>query len=233
MKIAAIHQPNFIPWCGYFSKILQADTFIFLDDAQYTKNSYINRNRIKTQHGDLWLTVPVLTSGKSGQLINEVRIDNRKKWQKKHLGTLSQNYKKAPNYNEVFGIIEKHYNEKHDTLLGLNISLIKNICDYLGIKSQFLKSSDINVQGIASERLKNLCHAVNADMYLHGKGGLNYQDEEAFTEAGIKTRFLNFKAKQYSQLWGDFLENLSILDALFNLGKNSINHLVTDETRNK
>ena len=85
-KIVAIHQPNFLPWIGYFYKIVKSDIFVFLDNVQYTKNSFINRNKIKTSQGEMWLTVPVSFS--FGQLIRKVRINNLVDWQKKHLRRL-------------------------------------------------------------------------------------------------------------------------------------------------
>ncbi len=120
--IVAIHQPNFWPWIAYFYKILRCDTFVFLDNVQYTKNSFINRNKIKTSQGYIWLTVPV--SFNFGQKILEVKINNNTDWRKKHLKTLELNYKKAIFFEEIYEIIkEVYYKEEWLYLIDLNIDL--------------------------------------------------------------------------------------------------------------
>jgi len=122
--IISIHQPNFLPWIGYFYKLVRSDIFVFLDNVQYTKNSFINRNRIKTPQGALWLTVPV--TFKFGQLINEVRINNQTDWRKKHLKTLEMNYRKAKFFEEVFNRIKQiYYSKDWQNLCEFNVSLMK------------------------------------------------------------------------------------------------------------
>ncbi len=220
--IVAIHQPNFLPWIGYFYKILKCDTFVFLDNVQYTKNSFINRNKIKTSQGELWLTVPVTFS--FGQKILEVRINNNSDWRKKHLKTFELNYKKASFFEEIYEMIKNvYYEDDWLYLADLNIALILTISDYLGIKRKFIKASELEAEGKSTELLISIVKKLNGDVYLSGFGGAKYQEETAFEESGIKLLYYDFQHPIYKQLWGDFIPNLSVIDLLFNCGKDSVN----------
>lgn len=219
--IVAIHQPNFLPWIGYFYKILKCDIFVFLDNVQYTKNSFINRNKIKTSQGEMWLTVPV--SFDFGQKILEVKINNNSDWKEKHIKTLELNYKKAPFFKEIYEMIKGIYNEKKWTyLVDLNITLILEICNYLDIRRKFIRASDLEVEGKSTELLISIVKKLGGDMYLSGFGGAKYQEEELFEKSNIKLQYYNFKHPIYNQLWGEFISNLSILDLLFNYGKSTL-----------
>lgn len=221
--IVAIHQPNFIPWLGYFYKIARADVFVMLDDVQYTKNSFINRNRIKTPQGELWLTLPVIHSGRFGQLINSVKIQNPDNIFKKIKKTITANYGKAPFFNEVFRIIETGFYPT-DSLAEINEAMIKQILNYLGIEKKLVRSSELDIKGAkSSKRLVEICKSLNADTYLAGFGSSNYQKDSLFLEKGIQPVVYDFKHPEYNQLWGEFVYNLSILDILFNMSVPDIN----------
>ncbi|MFB0564869.1 MAG: WbqC family protein [Candidatus Aminicenantaceae bacterium] len=223
MKIVAIHQPNYLPWAGYFYKILKCDTFVFLDNVQYEKSSFINRNRIKTSQGAAWLTVDVITKNRFGQFINEVEINNRVSWAKKHWRSISQNYSKAPNFDAYRDFFENTYQRNWEKLVDLNKYLIVAICEIIGIKdTTILDASELDVQGKGTELLINTSKAVNADVYLSGFGGAKYMEEDAFNNAGIKLKYYDFKHPVYTQLFGEFIPNLSIIDLLFNEGEKSI-----------
>jgi len=216
--IITIHQPNFLPWIGYFYKILKCERFVFLDNVQYTKNSFINRNKIKTSQGELWLTVPV--SFHFGQKIFEVKIDNSFDWRKKHLKTLELNYRKAPFFDEIYSLIEEvYYKDGWESISDLNIELILKICNYLNIEREFIRSSDLGVDGKATELLISIVKELNGKVYLSGFGGAKYQEERLFEEAGIKLVYYDFQHPIYNQLYGSFIPNLSIIDLLFNSGK--------------
>lgn len=220
--IAAIHQPNFLPWIGYFYKIINSDVFILLDDVQYTKNSFINRNKIKTQNGEQWLTIPVKHTGHFGDLIKDISIDSAEKAEKKIKGTLIGSYKKAKYFDEVFNFLEFSF-AKESGISSLNDKLIKKVCIYLGINTKIIKSSDLNLsENNSTDKLVNICKDLGADKYLAGFGSKNYQDNEKFKQAGIECEVYDFKHPVYQQLWGDFIPNLSIIDLLFNFGNNSI-----------
>jgi len=223
MMIAAIHQPNYLPWAGYFYKIDKCDVFVFLDNVQYTKNSFINRNRIKTAQGAQWLTVGVLTKGHLGQLISQVEIDNNVPWGAIHGKTIHQNYAKAPGFDKYRAFFEDVYRRGWEKLADLNETLVKLVCGILGTGSrvEFVRASELGVTGRDTELLINICRAVGADTYLSGFGGAKYQAEKEFEEAGIQLKYYDFQHPNYRQLWGDFIPDLSIIDLLFNEGDKS------------
>lgn len=224
-RIIAIHQPNFLPWLGFFYKILKSDVFVFLDNVQFSKNSYTNRVKIKTPVGEQWLTVPIFQN--FGQIIKEVKINNSINWREKHLKTLEMNYKKSGFFSEVISIIEKIYYSNHWVFLSeLNIDLIFAICDYLGIKNNFCLASELNITGKSTELLISIVKNLRGNVYLSGSGGINYQDEMMFEKNSISLIYSDFNHPKYTQLWSaEFIKGLSIIDLLFNYGKKSINIL--------
>ena len=218
-KIIAIHQPNFIPWVGYFYKILKSDEFVLLDDVQFTKNGFTNRNQVKTPQGAQWLTLPVLQKGKFGQNIDEIAIAQPDHTIQKVLRTVEGNYKKAPFFNEYFPEFEKCLRNNGDKLAAVNIALIKWVCVSLEIKTPLVISSDLKAEGESTMRLINICKKRNAGKYLSGFGGNKYQEAELYKTHDIELTMTNFKHPQYKQLWGDFIPNMSVIDILFNCGK--------------
>lgn len=220
--IVGIHQPNFIPWSGYFYKMAKSDLFIYLDDVQYTKNSYQNRVKIKTSQGDNWLTLPIVH--KYGQLTNEVRLNTSDKWQEKHIKTIEFNYKKSINFKPVFAILsESYYAQDWKFMSDFNIFLIEKLCNYIGIGTKTIKSSELNVSGTSTERLVNLIKATGCTEYLSGFGAANYQDVQMFKDYGIELKYSEFIHPKYEQLWGEFTAGLSIIDMLFNCDPRMIN----------
>jgi hypothetical protein len=221
--LIAIHQPNFLPWLGYFYKLARVDAFVFLDSVPYSKNSFSNRNRIKTQAGMQWLTVPVCTSGKHGQSIEKLMTNPDENWKRKHLNALITSYGRAEHFNEVFGILRAQYGSVEDRtyLADFNITLIRVICDYLGIAPHFYRSSELCVLGQSTELLVNICQRLGAKYYLAGAGALKYQEDVRFEDAGVHVTFSDFISCPYSQLWGSFVPALSVVDALMNCGKDT------------
>ncbi|HEC91837.1 MAG TPA: hypothetical protein ENI51_02415 [Candidatus Atribacteria bacterium] len=218
--IVGIHQPNFLPWLGYFYKIDRSDVFVLLDNVQYTKNSFINRNRIKTPQGAIWLTVPV--SFRFGQLINEVKINNKTNWREKHLKTLEMNYKRAVFFEDVFKIIKEiYYLKDWQNLSDFNIRLISAMLSYIGLDKALIKSSSLDVKGKSTELHIQIIKKVGGNIYLSGFGGKKYQEEKLFKKERIELVYYNFSHPTYKQLWGDFIPNLSIIDLLFNMGPES------------
>lgn len=218
----AIHQPNFIPWLGFFYKIKHCDIFVLLDDVQYTKNSLINRNKIKTTQGEQWVTMPVLHSGSFGQCINETRLLMSEKHYLKFLRSLQMNYSKAPFYEEIITLLSID-DFSCDILSSFNESLIRIIARYLEIQTLIIKSSDLEgIEGCSTNRLISICKHLGADKYLAGLGSRNYQDDSLFLEAGIDPIISSFSYPLYEQLHGSFLPNLSIVDVLMNNGKRTL-----------
>ncbi len=211
--IISIHQPNFLPWLGYFHKIRMADVHVFLDDVQFTKNSYINRTRIKTPNGPYWLTVPVKVT--LGMKINEVGISDRR-WLEKACKTIECFYKKTPHFDFLYEELVMALSANYENLASMNIALIKKICDLLGLEKTFVCSSDFPSELKADDRLIELIKKIDGHTYISGAGGKNYQSDNKFEENSINLVYSDFKYPEYTQPWGEFVPGLSIIDYLFN-----------------
>lgn len=221
MKVA-IHQPQYLPWLGYFDKMDQADCFVLLDDVQFTKNEWQNRNRIKAAADWQWLTVPVLH--RFPQRINEVRINQADPWSRKHLRTLVSNYTSAPFFNLHRPFFEEIYAREWTLLLDLNLVAITYLVEALGIRTKLVLASSLPVPaGVeATERLIAICRAVGGDTYLSGVGGRGYLDLALFEEAAIQIVFQAFHTRPYPQRFGAFVPDLSAVDLLFNCDSDSL-----------
>lgn len=218
--MVSIHQPQYMPWIGYIDKIDRSDVFILLDNVQYKKNEWQNRNRIKTAQGWQWITVPVLYS--FPEKINEVRINNRVDWRRKHLVAIETNYRRAPYFSKYFPYLEDIYRKEWERLVDINITLIKTLVDLFGIRKKILIASEFKTRDEPDGRLIDLCKAVGANTYLSGKDGPKYMDMDAFEKAGINVIIQDFKHPVYPQLYGKFEPNLSSIDLLFNCGEEGI-----------
>ena len=203
---------------GYFHKIFNSDIFVLFDDAKYSKNSYINRNKIKIPDGELWLTVPV-TKESHNLSIKYVKIaDNN--WRGSHLKNIINYYKKTDYFHELETLFYKIYKSDWIKLNELNEFIIKNICSELMIETNILKSSDLNIKDEIN--ICSICEKLNADAYLSGIGGKKYMEEkgllDCFNKFGIDVKYQKFEFPIYKQKYGDFIPNLSIIDTLCNIG---------------
>ena len=223
--IVSVHKPQYLPWIGYFHKIAHSDVFVFLDNVQYKKREFQNRNKIRTKEGWLWLTVPVITKGRFTQNMKEVLIDNTSNWHKKHWQSIEMNYSKAKYFNEYKEFFKSLYEKEWDKLIDLNVFIIKYINELLNIKIPVYYESDLNIEGEKTTRIINICKKLNADTYLSGIGGKEYLIEEEFIKTGIKLIYQNFKHPVYTQVYPGFEPFMSIVDLLFNCGKESKNLL--------
>lgn len=219
-KKVAILQSNYIPWKGYFDLIAAVDEFILYDDMQFTRRDWRNRNQIKTPQGVQWLTVPVQVKGKYHQKIKETEIDGTA-WAVEHWKALSQNYRRAPNFNEIAAWLEPLYlAQKYTHLSQLNNQFLVAICEYLGIKTRISNSSNFQLLEGKTERLADLCAQVGGTEYISGPSAKEYVVENVFTERGIQLTWFDYAGyPEYPQLWGDFTHGVTILDLLFNVGK--------------
>jgi hypothetical protein len=224
MSVVAIHQPNYVPWAGYFYKIAISDTFVFLDDVQFTKGGFINRNKIKTSQGVKWLSIPVHT--RIGWTLREVRW-SRPDWPEKHMKTLRSAYGKAPFFEETCSwMADMVCAQPADNIADLNIRMIESLSKQLDLQCSFRCSSEFRVSKERDMRLVELTKMAGGDVYLSGYGGGTYQDANIFERAGIDVRYYDFASQQYSQLWGRFESGLSILDMLFNCGFEGASRIV-------
>jgi len=226
--IVSIHQPQYLPWLGYFDKIERSDAFVFLDNVQFKKNEWQNRNKVKTDQRWQWLTIPVIH--KFGQKINEVKINNTVRWGKKHLTALLNHYSKAPFFKEYFGFFEQTYAQQWLYLVDVNIHIIRFLAKALNISNtEFILSSKHESREEPTERLIDLCKLVGGDVYLSGKDGAKYLDLDAFEKEGIQVIFQDYAHPQYPQLYGNFEPYLSVIDLLFNCGPESLSILKKGE----
>ena len=227
MKIA-IHQPNYIPWIGYFDKMAKSDIFVLFDDVQFPRGKeFANRNRIKTPQGALWLTVPVKNKG-SILKINEIEINNDIDWNIKHQKTIKTFYTNSPFFHEYEQKFENILLDKWTKLCNLNVELIKLIVSILKIDTKLVFSSELKAEGEGTEKILNILKLLDANEYLttHGPGAQRYLDEDIFRKNSIKLLFHDFKHPVYSQLFGEFIPNLSICDLLFNVCPSSKEYFI-------
>ena len=226
MKTVAILQSNYVPWRGYFDLIAAVDEFIVYDEVQYTKHDWRNRNLIKTPHGPQWLTVPVKSSGLLGQTVREAEVAGLG-WAVKHWKSLEANYRRAPHFDEVAGLLRPVYLEgEHRYLSVLNRRLIDLVCGSLGIATRIVDARDYRLEGDRNERLICLCRQAGATRYLSGPAASSYLDERRFAEAGIAVEWFDYDGyADYPQLWGAFEPRVSVLDLLFNCGPRAAQYL--------
>lgn len=219
MTLISIRQPGYLPYVGFFKKIESSDIFVFLDDVQFEKNDWDNRNKIKTIDGSAWLTIPVIH--KFGLKLNEITIANNQDWNNKHRKTIDTNYQKAEFFNDYWKDIESILNKRWEKLIDLNFEFIKYFMKKLEITTPTIKSSELKIEQTGSERLLKICEKLNADTYLSGELGRNYLNEEIFLENNIEIIYEKFIHPVYRQIHGEFLPNMAIIDLIFNEGKNA------------
>ncbi len=226
--IVSINQPAYLPWLGYFHRIAISDVHIILDHVQFEKNSYTNRNKIRTKDGWRWITVPVRTKGLFGNLeINTLKIVENNKWKKKHCSTIEANYVKADYFKENDWLPESISNCASLEFNNLIKRLTHQILNVMNINTKILYSSDLCVDGVKDELIFNLCKKVGATIYISGPFGRSYLDENRFKENGIQVVYHDYHHPRYPQVYSGFEPYMSIIDLLFNCGPKSFD-IMTD-----
>jgi hypothetical protein len=219
--IISIHQPNYIPWLGYFYKIYKSDIFVLLDNVQFPKESPAARNFIKGKDGSkVLLTVSVKKSKGAFQNYNELELDYSTKWNIKHLNQLKDAYIKAPFFKDIFPEFEMILKQPYTNLAELNIKIIKWVIEKLNIKTRLETASEFDdgSLGTKNDRNLNICLHFGAASYLSGAGAKKYNDESLYKENNVELIYSDYSGRAYPQINGDFVPNLSVLDALFNIG---------------
>jgi hypothetical protein len=226
LKKVAILQSNYIPWKGYFDIISAVDEFILYDDMQYTRRDWRNRNQIMTPQGVQWLTVPVLVKGKYLQKIRETEIQGFE-WAAAHWKVIAQNYRRAPHFAEIASWLEPLYLGRTYTHISqLNRRFIEAICIYLGIKTTITNSWDYTLLDGKTERLANLCLQAGGTEYISGPAAKQYVDEKVFADMGVQLTWFDYTGyPEYPQLWDEFAHGVTILDLLFNCGKDASRYM--------
>ncbi len=221
MTTCVILQPSYIPWRGYFHQVYKADIFVFYDDVQYDKHGWRNRNRIKTQNGSRWLTIPVLHKGALSEhlLIKDMLIDDSKDWRKKHWATIQQAYAKAPCFSQYESLVKGFYQHEPELLADFTIELTIALATALGIhNTRFLRSSSLSISGTKTDRLVSILQTLGADHYISGPAAKEYLEEEKLSYQGISLEYMTYDYPEYPQLYSPFDSKVSILDLLFMTG---------------
>lgn len=218
--IVGIHQPNYLPYLGFFDKLRKSDVFIIYDDAQFSKGDFQHRNKIRIYHGWEWLTVPV---EKKHIPINQIKIKNNVKisglnWQEAHFKEIHDNYRKAPYYRKYEKDIQRIYEQKYDMLIDINIKLIEFLMKSFEIDTEIIFSSEFGFNSKSTEKLVDLVSAIEGDVYLSGPMGKNYLELQLFKEKDIQVTYQEFKHPAYQQQYDVFEPNMSAVDALLNIG---------------
>lgn len=217
--IVSINQPAYLPWLGYFHRIAVSDLHIVLDHVQFEKNSFCNRNKVRTKDGAAWLTVPLATKGRFGDLaIHTLEFAPHDSWQKKHWNTLRMNYAKAPCFASMAPAYERLYSQSWPSFMPMLRAFLEQHLRHLGMTTPLRYSSEMNVTGTKSDLVLNLCREVNADTYLSGALGRDYLDEASFARSGIEVRYQDYAHPTYAQCHPEFVPCLGVLDLLFNHG---------------
>jgi hypothetical protein len=219
--VLVVSQPTFLPWIGLFEQIRLADVFIHYDDVQLPQGrSFISRVQIKTSNGVSWLTAPI-DHARSGKLISDVILVSHEDWRATHLKTLRHTYARTPHFDLMFELAERIFGFVTDHLSEFNINAIEKMSQWLGLSPKFLRSSSTGVEGSSTERLLGLCRYAGCDTYVTGHGALEYLDHQLLEDAGITTRYMDYRKIEYPQQHGEFTPYVSILDAIANYGERS------------
>ena len=220
MSIVCIHQPDFVPYLGFFHRLLIADHFILLDDVQFIRRGWHHRDRIKSRNGSVWLTLS-LCKGDYHQRIDQVMLSADTKWIDNNLNLISDSYAKARYFNEVFPRVEAIYRAEHKRMIDFNRAFLELAMESFEIDIPISYASDFSIKSNGSQRLLALVQEIGSDAYLTGTGSKAYLEEEIFTAAGIQVVWQNFKHPTYPQLYDEFEPMLSCLDVMFNCGRSA------------
>ena len=217
-RTVSIHQPAYLPWLGYFDKIRQADCFVYLDTVQFQKQSFQNRNKIRTADGWAWLTVPVETKGKLyDTALKDLTINNRIDWRRKHRAAIEMNYRKAPCFETVMHWLAQFYDRDWPRLSDLCFEMTQTFNRALDIETKILKSSAMQgLDGSKGDLVLNICRALGAERYLSGSLGRGYLDADAFEQAGIELVYQDYAHPSYRQIYPGFEPYMAVIDLLMN-----------------
>lgn len=223
-------QPSYLPWIGYFEQMIRADQFVFLDDIQFTRRDWRNRNKIRTSGGWAWLTVPVEQKNRYTQLLKEARVDNSINWKKKHREAIRLNYSRAPFFETYYPYFESVYSKQWEFLIDLCYETTAYLMEALNITTPTSKSSDLSVQGRKADLILNICRKMGATHYLTGSLAHDYLSKEDFSREKIELEYQKYNHPEYPQRYPGFVPYLSLVDILFNVGDKSrdmLTHSIT------
>jgi hypothetical protein len=217
-RIVSIHQPAYLPWLGYLDRIRRSDVFVFLDNVQFQRNSFQNRNKVRTARGWTWLTVPLLTKGHTKSVLTDIEIDANQPWQRKHLATISQSYAGAPFRDRVMSWLAPFYAREWTRLADLCWAMLQAHLAELNIETQLVRACDMDNRGMRkSDLVLDLCRQLEATIYISGPQGRGYIDEVSFAAAGIELRYDEYHHPVYPQCQGEFESHMAAIDLMMNV----------------
>lgn len=225
-KVCAIHQPNFFPWLGYFYKIKNSDIFVFHDDTEISKKAVTRRVKFNSKEGDWWASIP--TNSKSA-LICEIEISQQNPWKDKLYKRIQYEYQKAPFFDKYIEHFHECLYDNENNLSKYNINGIKKISELLGLENNFILSSSLELNSKSTEKEIETLLKVEANEYLSGMGAHGYQVDELFKENKLKLKYTNFNEPSYFQVHNNNNFGLSVWDALFNIGKDEVNKIISNK----
>lgn len=215
--ISCVHQPNYIPWMGLFHKIARCDAWVVMDDVQFSKQGYTSRNWIKSPNGALLLVVPV-KKGAHTLPICRVRIANEQPWKRKHMLSIEASYKQSPYFDSYWNELKAIYYRDWEYLAELNMAIIDYILDSMRISVTRIMASTLDCTGQETQRIVDICKKTGTKVYVSGQGAKSYLDVNMMEANGVQVVFDKYSSPLYKQQWGEFIPNISAIDALFNLG---------------
>ncbi|TMO63268.1 WbqC family protein [Pseudoalteromonas aurantia] len=230
--ILAVMQPTYIPWLGYFDLINSADQFLFLDDVKLEKSDWHVRNKIKGNQGEIMLSQVVSTpNGRMGSVICDTEFKEKHPWRKKHLKSIEMNYRKAPFFNSIFGVIQQYFLNECNNLADFNIGLTQVFLKSLEIQTSVNRSSKLpKIAGVKDERLANFCDFFKSDKYLSPRGASAYIERHSpgglLAKSGVEVFYQQFEHPKYYQCYPPFVSHLGVVDALMNLGADQTKQLI-------
>lgn len=229
-KTVVIHQPDFIPYLGFFQRFLTADLFIVQDAVQFSKRGWTHRDKIKTLAGESWLTISLRRSPHTTP-INQLELSTSDGWATDHLKIIKQNYRSAPFFDEIFPMVQYLYKDPPRFMADFNLRSIELLMDLLDVRLPCVRASTLEARGRANELLIAQLGEVGATHYLSGIGARDYMQPDKFAQAGIEVIWQEFQHPIYPQQFGgDFVPYLSSLDVLFNCGIAASRQILREKT---
>jgi WbqC-like protein len=231
-KLVAIHQPNFLPWLGFFDKIRRSDVFVVMDNAQFSKTggTWSNRVQMIVNGEPAWITVPIVRAYHGLRTVREMRINDQQPWRDKVLRTVEHSYRRAPHFGDVYPVLGELVRHPTSELAEYNLTAIQTLCRALQLDTPLVLGSSLQADGHATDLLISMVRAAGGNAYLAGGGASGYQEDEKFREAGLELAHQLFHHPTYPQLNTDgFKPGLSIVDALMNCGFDGVRDLLAVE----
>jgi len=220
--ILSFNQPSFIPWPGFFARLMASDKMVLLDNTLFAQGfTFVNRNRIKSPEGELWITVPIKKRGLERQKIRDLVIYQKEYWAKKFLLTLEHCYKKSIFFNNIYDPVFEVLNENENNFLNMVFPILNHLKTSFNIKNEFILQTSTGIEGCGTDLLLKIAMQLGATEVLLPYPAQNLIEWNKFKKKEIKVKFIKFFSPVYPQFWGNFAGNLSAIDLLFCSGKES------------